>query len=178
MLELIEKLLHPTKSNATAYPPIPLDVYLLPAQMARCHKVFFYPNLCIELFRQRQAYPESCHIQRKAMRQRIHAYRLMYIFCQHKWLAAARCFSTRICALNYFSSVKPIRKTAASTKSNATAYPRIPLDVYLLPAQMARCRRAFFYPNLCIELFRQRQAYPENCCIYEKQSGRASTHTA
>ena len=58
-------------------------------------------------------------------------------------------FSTRICALNYFTSVKPIRKAATSTKSKAVQFSPIPLDVYFLPTQTARLPHGVFSTRIC-----------------------------
>ncbi len=58
-------------------------------------------------------------------------------------------FSTRICASNYFTSVKPFRKAATSTKSKAVQFPPILLDVYFLPTQTARLPQGVFSTRIC-----------------------------
>ncbi len=58
-------------------------------------------------------------------------------------------FSTRICASNYFASVKPIRKAATSTKSKAVQFSPIPLDVYFFPTQTARLPHGVFSTRIC-----------------------------
>ena len=94
----IRKAATSTKSKATAFSPIPLDVYFFPTQTARLsHGVF----------------------------------------------------STRICASNYFASVKPIRKATTSTKSKAVQFSPIPLDVYFLPTQTARLPQGVFSTRIC-----------------------------
>ncbi|MCI5553697.1 MAG: hypothetical protein MR378_02190 [Ruminococcus sp.] len=58
-------------------------------------------------------------------------------------------FSTRICASNYFTSVKPIREATASTKNKAAGLSHIPLDVYFLPKQTARLPHGVFSTRIC-----------------------------
>ena len=90
-------------------------------------------------------------------------------------------FSTRICASNYFASVKPIRKAAASTKNKAAGLPPYRLMFIFSQRRRHGCHRAFFLPELCVKSLRQcelipiMQFYPKSCYIHEKQSGRAST---
>ena len=63
----------------------------------------------------------------------------IYDSLRHKYTV----FSTRICALNYFTSVKPIREATASTKNKAVQFSPIPLDVYFFQRRRHDCRRAF-----------------------------------
>ena len=65
-------------------------------------------------------------------------------------------FSTRICALNYFTSVEPIRKAATShAKQKRQRFHPYRLMFILSNADDTTSTRRFFYSNLCIELFRQ-----------------------
>ena len=54
---------------------------------------FLYSNLCVELFRQRQAYPESCYTSCKTKAAGLPPYRLMFIFCQRRRHDCRRAFS-------------------------------------------------------------------------------------
>jgi len=79
----------PRKTKAAGLPPYRLMFIFSQHRRHGCHRVFSLLEsvrhaLPIQIILTMQVYPENCCIQRKAMRQRIHAYRLMFIFSQHK----------------------------------------------------------------------------------------------
>ena len=85
-------------------------------------------------------------------------------------------FSTRICASNYFASVKPIRKAATSTKSKAVQFSPIPLDVYFLPTQTARLPQGVFSTRICaLNCFASVKSIRKATTSNANKSGRAST---
>ena len=72
------------KQKRQGFHPYRLMFILSNADSTAAAERFFYSNLCIELFRQRQVYPESCYILRKTKAAGLPPYRLMFIFCQRR----------------------------------------------------------------------------------------------
>ena len=89
----IRKAATSTKSKAAGLPPYRLMFILSNADSTAAAERFFYSNLCIELFRQRQVYPESCYILRKTKAAGLPPYRLMFIFSQRRRHDCRRAFS-------------------------------------------------------------------------------------
>ena len=97
-----------------------------------------------------QTHPENCYISRKTKAVQFPPIPLDVYFLPTQTARLPQgVFSTRICALNYFTSVKPIRKAATFTKSKAVQFPPIPLDVYFLPTQTARLPHGVFSTRIC-----------------------------
>lgn len=135
-----------TKNKAEEFPPIPLDVFL-PMQTARLpHGVSFYSNLyfaSVKPIRKAATFTKSKAVQFSPIPLDV------YFFPTQTARLPQGVFSTRICALNCFASVKPIRKAATSTKIKAVQFPPIPLDVYFLPTQTARLPQGVFSTRIC-----------------------------
>ncbi|MEE0113859.1 MAG: hypothetical protein U0J29_01370, partial [Ruminococcus sp.] len=103
-----------------------------------------------------QTHPENCYISRKTKAVQFPPIPLDVYFLPTQTARLPHgVFSTRICASNYFASVKPIRKAATSTKSKAVQFSPIPLDVFFPNADGTTATGRFLYSNLYIELFRQ-----------------------
>jgi len=97
-----------------------------------------------------QTHPENCYISRKTKAVQFPPIPLDVYFLPTQTARLPQgVFSTRICALNYFTSVKPIRKAATFTKSKAVQFPPIPLDIYFLPTQTARLPHGVFSTRIC-----------------------------
>ena len=97
-----------------------------------------------------QTHPENCYISRKTKAVQFPPIPLDVYFLPTQTARLPQgVFSTRICALNYFTSVKPIRKAATSTKSKAVQFSPIPLEVYFFPTQTARLPHGVFSTRIC-----------------------------
>ena len=115
---------------------------------------------------------------RKAKRYSFHPYRLTFIFSQHRRHDCHMAFSLP-------ESVHRIAPPASSLFGKLL-HPRKTKAAGLLPYRLmfifsnadgTAATWRFLYSNLCIELFRQRQAY-QAAASHTKQSGTVFTHTA
>ena len=80
-----------------------------------------------------------------------------------------------------FHPCKPIRKTATSTKSKATAFSPIPLNVYFLPTQTTRLSLPEFVHRIAPPVWidsHHASLFWKLLHLMQNKSGRASTHTA
>ena len=89
---LFGKLLHPRKTKAAGLLPYRLMFIFSNADGTTATWRFLYSNLCIELFRQRQAY-QAAASHTKQKRYSFHPYRLMFIFFQRRRHDCHRAFS-------------------------------------------------------------------------------------
>ena len=135
-----------------------------------------------ERFSSVQAYPENCYTSRKTKAAGLPPIPLdVYLFPTQTARLPHGVFSTRICASNRSASADNSNlanlsgKLLHPRKTKRQGFHPYRLMFIFSNADETASTWRFLYSNLCVELFRQRQTYPESCCIHEKQSGRAST---
>lgn len=123
---------------------------------------FLYSNLCIELFRQRQAYSESCYISRKTKAAGLPPYRLMFIFSQRRRHDCRMAFSLLESVHRIISPVQtiPTLQTYPEScyiheKQSGTVFTHTACCLFFPNADSTAATGRFLYPNLCIESLRQ-----------------------
>ena len=147
---LFEKLLHPRKTKRYSFHPYRLMFIFSQRRRHDCHMAFSLPESVHRIAPPASSlFGKLLHLtQNKSGRASTIPLDVYFLPTQTARLPHG-VFSTRICALNYFTSVKPIRKAATSTKSKAVQFSPIPLDVYFLPTQTARLPHGVFSTRIC-----------------------------
>ncbi len=131
-----------------------------------------------------QFYPKSCYIHEKQSGRASTIPLNVYFFPTQTARLPQGVFSTRICASNYFASVKPIRKAATSTKNKAAGLPPYRLmfifsqrrrhDYHMAFSLLESVRR--IAPPMRIDSHHA-SLFWKLLHLMQNKSGRASTHT-
>ena len=187
-----KKLLHPRKTKRQGFHPYRLMFIFCQRRRHDCHMAFSLLESVhriispVQTIPTLQAYPGSCYISRKTKAVQFPPIPLDVYFLPTQTARLPQgVFSARICASNRSASVKPIRKAATShAKQKRLGFHPYRLTFIFSQSRRHDCRRAFSLLESVhriispVQTIPTLQTYPESCYIHEKQSGRASTHTA
>ena len=127
-----------------------------------------------------QAYPESCYISCKTKAVRLPPIPLdVYLFPTQTARLPQGVFSTRICALNCFASVKSIRKATTSTKSKAVGLPPYRLMFIFSQRRQHGCHMAFSLLESVHRIISPASSLSGKLLhLMQNKSGTVFTHTA
>ena len=150
LANLSGKLLHPRKAKRYSFHPYRLTFIFSQRRRHGYHMAFSLPESVRRIISPASSLSgKLLHLTQNKSGRASTIPLNVYFFPTQTARLPQGVFSTRICASNYFASVKPIRKAATSTKSKAVQFSPIPLDVYLFPTQTARLPQGVFSTRIC-----------------------------
>ncbi len=181
---LFGKLLHPRKAKRYSFHPYRLMFIFCQRRRHDCRRAFSLLESMHGIISPASSLFGKLLHPRKAKRYSFHPYRLMFIFCQRRRHDCRRAFSLLESVHRIISPVQTIPTLQTYSEScyihenqSGTVFTHTACCLFFPNADGTTTTWRFLYSNLCMELFRQRQAY-QAAASHTKQKRYSFHHTA